>query len=70
MATLEEHICAGTSQDGKLLCSAATMNSVRNVCDLDDEGEFTAVHEKVVSEAGKIGYVAEKCKAGWLFKKK
>ena len=70
MATLKELICAGTSQDGKLLCSAATMNSVRNVCDLDDEGEFIAVHEKVVSEAEKVGYTAEKCKGGWLFKEK
>ena len=70
MATLEETICKGTSQDGKLLCSAASMQSVRSCCDLDEEGEFAPVHEKVVTEAEKIGYTAEKHETGWLFKKK
>jgi hypothetical protein len=67
MATLKQTIDAGKSQEGKKLVSTAELNEIRNLCDLDDEGDFVVISNKVVTEAGKIGYTAEEVDGGFLF---
>ncbi len=70
MATLKQTIDAGKSQEGKMLVATADLNDIRVLCDLDDEGDFVVIPEKVVTEAEKVGYLAEETDGGFLFKAK
>lgn len=69
MATLTQTIEAGSDKDGKLFVEASALDEVRNVCSMDEEGEFVVDSTKVVPESEKIGYKAEETEGGYLFTK-